>query len=113
MFHTNLYAHRNNKVNFNLSLSELKIYFGITIMMTYIKYPRIRHYWSSEGGLRMTFISEAMSQKRYEEIRRYLHFMDEDTISENNADKLIRVRPVLNQLHYTVHSAVQSVYVGG
>ncbi|KAJ8944453.1 hypothetical protein NQ314_009478 [Rhamnusium bicolor] len=76
-------------------------------MMTYIRYPRIRHYWSSEGSLRMTYISEAMNQKRYEEIRRYLHFMDDDTITEDNTDKLIRLRPVLNRLHDAFHSAVQ------
>lgn len=101
VYETNLYAHQNNKFNFNLILGELKIYLSITVMMTYIKYPRIRHYWSSEGGLRMDFIANAMTCNRYEEIRRYLHFVDSTTIPTGNTDKLVRLRPVLNQLHST------------
>lgn len=107
VYQTNLYACQNGKDNFCLSSSELKVFLGIVLVMTYIKYPRIRQYWSEQTGLRMDLIADTMSVNRFEEIRRYLHFTDTSSIPPDNKDKAIRIRPVLNKLHETFHNAVE------
>lgn len=103
---TNLYACQKGKDNLALTVGELKIYLGVVLVMTYIKYPRIRHYWCTEHGLRMNLIADAMSLNRWEDIRRYLHFIDSSKIPPNNTDKAIRIRPVLQKFHETFHAAV-------
>lgn len=105
VYQTNLYAFQNDKHNFNLTVTELKVYLGIVLVMSYIKYPRIRQYWSSDGGLRMTLIADAMSLNRFEEIRRYLHFVDASKSDDNN-NKLFRIKFVLDHLHKVYHEAL-------
>jgi hypothetical protein len=107
-FETNLYALQKGKENVALTIPELKIYLGVVIVMTYIKYPRIRQYWSTETGLRMDLIANSISINRFEEIRQYLHFIDSNSIPDDNTDKAIRIRPILNKLHETFHAAVDS-----
>lgn len=108
VYQTNLYACQNGKDNLRLSVEELKVFLGIVIAMTYIRYPRIRHYWSSENGLRMSLIADAMSVNRFENIRKYLHFIDNTTIPHDNTDKTIKIRPILTKLHETFHKAADN-----
>ncbi|XP_039290397.1 piggyBac transposable element-derived protein 3 [Nilaparvata lugens] len=107
-FQTNLYALQKGKENLALSISELKIFLGVALVMSYIKYPRIRQYWSQQAGLRMDLIADAISVNRFEEIRQYLHFIDSNSIPANNTDKAIRVRPILDKLHENFHAAVDA-----
>lgn len=74
VFQTNLYAVQKGKETLRLTVPELKVFLGICLVMTYIKYPRIRHYWSKETDLRMGVVADAMSVNRFEKLRRYLHF---------------------------------------
>ena len=46
-----------------------------------------------------------MSVHRFEEIRRYLHFIDNLSIPKDNTDRLIKIRPFLTKLHETFHDA--------
>ncbi|CAM1306240.1 Uncharacterised protein r2_g1597 [Pycnogonum litorale] len=73
-YQTNLYAMQQGKEGFNLTPPELKIFLGINIVMTYIKYARIRQYWSSQRSIRLPLIADHMSVNRFENIRRFLHF---------------------------------------
>lgn len=107
-YQTNLYALQKGKENLALTIPELKIFLGVALVMSYIKYPRIRQYWSSEAGLRMDLIADSISVNRFEEIRQYLHFIDTNLIPDNNTDKAIRIRPILDKLHETFHAAVDS-----
>lgn len=77
----------------------------MNLIMSYIRYPRTRMYWSSLPGLNMTQISEAMPVNRFETLRRYLHFKNVDDIPENNCDKVIRIRPILDRLNITFSAA--------
>jgi hypothetical protein len=89
----------------NLTVPELEVFLGINIMMTYIKYPNTRLYWSSVPSLRMNSIADSMSVNRFEEIRRYIHFNDNESVPPNNKDKLIKIRPILDALHEAYHNA--------
>jgi hypothetical protein len=57
-------------------MKELKVFFGINIAMTYIKYSNVRMYWSSQEGLRMNLIADAMTCNRFAEVKRFIHFAD-------------------------------------
>lgn len=101
-FETIRYSHQCGKENFKLTLKDLYIYFGINIIMSYIKYPSSRMYWSSNKALRMDLIADSMSVNRFEEIKRYLHFVNNsDTNSKD--DSFWKIRPVITALHAAFH----------
>ncbi|KAM7310521.1 piggyBac transposable element-derived protein 3 [Ixodes scapularis] len=105
VFQTNLYAVQNGKETLRLTVPELKVFLGICLVMTYIKYPRIRHYWSKESGLRMGVIADAMYVNRFEELRRFLHFNDNNE-STTDDDRILKIRPVIDTLNRTFSLAV-------
>ena len=47
-----------------------------------------------------------MSCKRCEEIQRFLQFTDNMAIPTDNADKFVKIRPVLDDLHNKFHEAI-------
>ncbi|XP_060845357.1 piggyBac transposable element-derived protein 3-like [Rhopalosiphum padi] len=102
------YAVQNGKENFNLSIKELKVFFAINIAMTYIKYPNVRMYWSSQEGLRMNLIADAMTCNRFAEIKRFIHFVDNYEKPQVVTDKFWKIRPVLDILHNSFHSAIST-----
>ncbi|KAL2091612.1 hypothetical protein ACEWY4_013875 [Coilia grayii] len=105
IFHqSNLYAMYKGKMNFALTKPELKVFLGINLMMTYIRYPRLRMYWSSNPGLRQHCIANAMTANHFEDIMRYLHFVDPN--NEAGEDRFFRIRPVLDALQTTFLSAM-------
>lgn len=73
--------------------------------MAYIKYPAYRMYWSSSPGLGFELIANAISLKRYEEIKRYLHFVYIDEIPENNKDCFTKIHPHLDTLEKSFAAA--------
>ncbi|XP_067933202.1 piggyBac transposable element-derived protein 3-like [Watersipora subatra] len=99
VYNTNLYASQVN-INsaFNLTRGELMVFLGINIVITYIRYPRLRMYWSSNQGTRCGLIADAMSVNRFEAIRRHLHFVDNEKHDANSTDKVWKLRPVMEAL---------------
>ncbi|MGH0142048.1 UNVERIFIED_CONTAM: hypothetical protein FKN15_075309 [Acipenser sinensis] len=63
-------------------------------------------YWSSNEGLRLDMIANAMPVNRFEEIRRYLHFADNYSHEPGNKDKLFKIQPVLDRLEASFSKAV-------
>lgn len=104
VFESNRYAMQKNKENFKLTNKELKVFFGINLIMTYIHYPRLRMYWSSNLALRCSCIADAMTVNRFEDIRRYLHFTNNDHTKEES-NKFWKLQPVLESLHDSFHNA--------
>ncbi|KAF2891633.1 hypothetical protein ILUMI_14540 [Ignelater luminosus] len=76
VYQTNIYAAQNNKLKVGLTKKEFCSFLGIDLIMSYIKYPRLRFYWSSDEGLQINLIANSMSVNRYELILRYMHFID-------------------------------------
>ena len=91
-----------------LTKGEIFIFLGINITMTYIRYPRLRMYWSSDPSVRCNIIADAMGVNRFESIRRYLHFTDNNAHDDNSDDKLWKIRPVLEHLRKVFGSAVDA-----
>lgn len=59
------------------------------MVMLYLRYPRSRMYWSSEEGLCLDVIANAMPVNRFEQILRYIHFVDNYSQEPGNDDKLL------------------------
>ena len=103
---TNLYALQKGKENLALTPQELKTFLGVNMVMSYIRYPTSRMYWSSEAGLCLDLIADAMSVNRFEPILSYIHFVNNFSHDPENADKFLKVRPVLDAHKETFRSAV-------
>lgn len=98
VYNTNLYANQKD-VNrpLNLTKGELFVFLGMNITMTYtcIRYPRLRMYWSIDPSIRCNMVSDAMSVNRFESIRRFLHFTDNNSHGITDDEKLWKIRPIL------------------
>lgn len=104
---TNCYAKSLGDKTFLVVKKDIEIFLGINIVMTYIKYPSIRMYWSSEKGLGLPFIADAMSRDRFMQIKKYIHLVNLNDLTDiAKADKYFRVRPILDILHKTFHESV-------
>jgi len=107
VYQSNLYAMQQDISSpLNLTRGELMIFLGINIIMTYIRYPRVRMYWSQDPGLRCSMVADSMSVNRFEKIRRNLHFADNDSHETQCTDKLWKIRPVLVSLQQSFQAAV-------
>ncbi|CAG6022016.1 unnamed protein product [Menidia menidia] len=93
-YETNMYALQKGKENLAVTSEEMHIFLGINMVMGYIRYPRARMYWSSEDGLRLGIIADAMSVNRYEQILSYLHFVNNYTYQPANTDRLFKEEAV-------------------
>ncbi|XP_049840518.1 piggyBac transposable element-derived protein 2-like [Schistocerca gregaria] len=98
VFQTNLYALLNEKLNLGLTVPEMKTFLGVNIVMTYIKSPRTRSYWSSDKGLRMGLVANSLPVNRYDNILRFLHFVHNSAVDQSNTDRLYKIHPFLECL---------------
>lgn len=106
VFNTNLYAVQKGNEKLELTSDEFKTFLGMNMVMSYIKYPRARMYWSSEQGLRLDLVADAMPVNRFEKILRYVHFVDNYSIDPENADRFVKIRPFLNALQGTFSASL-------
>lgn len=81
-----------------ITTTDIKKFFGITIMMSYLKYPRIKMYWAS--GTKIQQISDAMPRNKYFLIRNHLRCQDYTSVSneEKENNKYWKVSPVINSV---------------
>uniref|UniRef100_A0A3B4D6W9 PiggyBac transposable element-derived protein domain-containing protein n=1 Tax=Pygocentrus nattereri TaxID=42514 RepID=A0A3B4D6W9_PYGNA len=103
---TNLYAVQKGKEKLALTSEDFKTFHGINMVMSYVRYPRSRMYWSSEIGLHLELIADAMPVNRFEQILSYMHFVDNYSMDPKNADRFVKIRPVLDALTETFQSAL-------
>ena len=80
---------------------EVRAYLGFYILMGLVQEPEIRDYWSVSPTFHYPAIASRISRRRFEEISRYLHFVDRESLPSRgtpNHEPLQRVRPILNAL---------------
>lgn len=98
---SNRYARECGENDFVVTNKDIEIFLGINIMMTYIKYPKLRMYWHG-NQLRCNAIAELMSCRRFEEIKKFLHFVQVSSLSDDQKiNKYFRIQPILDILHKT------------
>ena len=92
--------------------SELEAYMGFNFLMGLNPKPSIPDYWRRDTIYHYPPIADRISRDRYHDISRYLHFVDNTTLSPPQTpgyDHLGKIRPLLDYLH----SRFQSVYIPG
>lgn len=100
---TNLYALQGMMPNWRtLTVSELKAYIGMLILMSIHNLPQVYLYWSSDKFFNVQEISSVMSFRRFQQITRCLHLNDNSKIPDKtspNFDRCYRVRPLMEMLN--------------
>lgn len=85
---TNRYSQQQNS-SFVLEMSELRRFIGILIVSGYHTLPALGDYWSNKPSLGVSIIKQAMSRNRFQDIKRFIHFCNNDMLDKN--DKLAKV----------------------
>lgn len=87
-------------------------YLRILIYASVFCVPNVKDYWSVE--LNFSQIADAMSLKRYETIRWFLHFNKNRTmLSKDNPsfDRLHKIRPLIDHLNTKLSSVQRNQYL--
>ena len=74
----------------------MKTFLGMQILMAIVQIPRYEAYWPQE--LCYPLLADAMSLKRYEELRHFLHLVDNDAVPDKETDKLFKIRPMIEAI---------------
>ena len=93
---TNLYSTQKTGYSVNTNHDEIEQFLGMNIMMGIIQLPSYAMYWSQK--MRYPPIADKMSLKRYEKLRRFLHFVDNSTFDQQTSGKLYKIQPILESV---------------
>ena len=90
------YYWKATKKFFFARASELKVFFGISMVMSNLKFPRLQMFWSKK--FRVPIICEKMSRDRFFKLKQNVKFLLNDKVDEDTKrnDRLWKVRPLLN-----------------
>ena len=80
---------------------ELKAYLGFCILMGINNLPALKDYWSEDPMYHYSPIADRITRDRYHDISRYLHFVDNSTLTPRGSpdyDQLGKVQPVIDHL---------------
>ena len=103
---TNLFAQQslaaiNSTAIWETNKEEILAYFGFMVVMGLNRLPEIRDYWARDEKLHNSFIASRITRNRFEEISRYLHFVDNDTLplrEEPGYHRLQKITPIINAM---------------
>ncbi len=112
--HTNTYASQTMtdcqaETFTEITAVELKAYIGFCILMGMVRLPSIDDYWKRNPIFRYEPIASKITRDRFREIRRYLHFVNYESLpapGTPGSDRVGKIRPVLE---YVVEKC-QSLY---
>ncbi|XP_063620656.1 piggyBac transposable element-derived protein 3-like [Cydia splendana] len=90
---TNKFSVQKSGRSIDLTVDEFRDFLAIKIMMGIVVMPSYLDYWSKQ--LRYPPIADLMTLKRYQQIRRYLHFADSNF---ETSDRYYKVRPLVEKI---------------
>ncbi|XP_065664803.1 piggyBac transposable element-derived protein 3-like [Hydra vulgaris] len=94
---SNKYAlQKNIEKNLHLDKNELEQFIGILYLMSIVRLPSTRMYWSNE--LYFEKLASVITLNRFEKIKLFLRCNDDMQRPENCTDKLYKIRPIVNML---------------
>ena len=85
-----------------ITVEEVKAYLGFFLLMGLIPLPSTYDYWSTNPIYYYSPIADRITRDRFFEIHRYLHFVDNSSLSVYGSptyDKLGRIQPVIDHLN--------------
>ena len=88
---SNLYSVQKNQKCVDTDEEEMKSFIG-NVLMGIVKLPSYLDYWNRT--LRYPRIADVMPRNRFSELRRYLHFVDNNA-PHDNGDKLFKISPII------------------
>ena len=102
---TNRYASLCLKDKYNdwekITIDELQAHFGFMILTGIARLPSIRDYWRNDEAFHYRSIADRISQTRFLQIHRFLHFVDNVTLpayGDTSCTKIQKVKPILTYL---------------
>ena len=90
---TNLYHMQTNGTTLNVTADEIKDFLAIHLIMGVVNLPAYTDYWSKM--LRYNKVADVMPMKRFQKIRRYIHFADN---LQDDGDRYYKIRPLLESI---------------
>lgn len=90
---SNLYSIQCTGKSIYVSQNEVKTFLLLKLLMGIIVLPDYTDYWDTD--LRIGKIVDVMPLKRYQQIKRYVHFADND---EDNGDRYYKIRPIVDMI---------------
>ena len=91
---SNLYARQKNNVQFSMTVSDVLKLSGIVLLSGYHSLPQQEMYWSQDEDIRVDLVASSMSRNRFRDLKRYIHFADNQSLNQN--DKMAKIRPLLD-----------------
>ena len=76
---------------------EMKAYFALCILMSQVRKPKIKWYWSKRAVIETPIYSITMPFKRFFLISRFLHFSDNE--AANKEDRICKIRNIVEYLN--------------
>ena len=90
---TNLYSVQQLGRSIQLTEDEIKNFLAIQMLMGIVHMPAYTDYWGKRT--RYPLIADLMPLKRYQQIRRYIHFAN-NTLEDS--DRYFKIRPVMERI---------------
>ena len=85
----------NTGTTWETSAEEIRTYLGFHILMGINRLPEIRDYWARDPKMHYSPIASNISRNRFEEISRYLHFVDNAALPPRDEPWYHRLQKVL------------------
>ena len=87
---------------------EVRILFCIWIMQGIVKKPVENHYWSNDEKLRTPFFRKMMSYRRYQKLKKYLHFCNNEDYNPDSHPhpKLNKIWPIYSKINELSQNAI-------
>ena len=93
---TNLYLVEKRGKSINIDSVEVKTFLDMQVLVGIRQILQYDTYWSQE--LRYLLLSDAMSLKRYEQLRHFFHVVDNDALPDKETGKLANIRPMIEAI---------------
>ena len=87
-----------NELQWETNEEEIKAYIGFTLLMGLNRVSDLYDYWSTNTVFHYFPIASRISRKRFLEVKRYLHFVDNTKLiphGKDGYDKLGKIKPVI------------------
>ena len=92
-----LYAQQSNRYDFSYTVPEMKSFIGFPLFTGYHQLTLEEMFWSLDRDCNTMLMRQALTRKRYRDIKRNHHFHDHNNLDAT--DKLVKVRQHTNLLN--------------
>jgi hypothetical protein len=94
---TNRYAEQSGAIGFKVSEDDITKFFLVLIYASYVRLPRQEMYWDTNFDLSLSLPALCMSRDRFKDIKRYLHFANNEDLDK--ADRFAKIQPLMDAVN--------------